>query len=687
MSLPAFLVCFSIMFYFVSVVASDSCASTLALEAEEPSAVPESHASSAARAAGLQDCILSAAASEAGMTMLTFVVVFAAGTLLRRAAPDSAIISQRSRTAVGTAAFDRYSAKGKDCEATPSSPVAPRALLHASRFSPTDGAANEDVVAATANRRTSASCRRPATAEARASSSEADALAAAVRAGRAKDLPKLLDAAFERAFGDSDFDLLGGDELVAGRAMCARLLLSSLRACATWRCFREALSAYDHTKRRLGSGSTAVWSLLLYSAVEAGQFGRCEVFFEKLCALGRPSSNDFSNMVRYHALRRDQDGLRRTLARLVQLGSEVDVLSRNRAMAACCNAGAPDLAEVLLASQAICPAGADAVAFNTLMKGHAHAGRPARCFELHEEMLARDILPTEMTFGILLNTCNGAGEQSRAKQVFKDLCASGLQLNTVHYTTYMKGLVSTGIIDDAAAVLGQMLETPGASPDLVTYSMLVKAYADRGDVTAAMGMLEQLVRQGIRADAVVLNMVLGACYAKATPPAQVFEVLERLLAYGLKPSSVTLSILVKAFVKAEAFDDALALLAAPGAEQRHRRFLGASGAPEARLFAQLAQAAARAGRGAMALAAYAAMVEAACSDTPLCSSAPPQQLVAEAASARLLQICGAAGQADAARALHKAVVEANRSKEVTMARRQLRAAAQEAAASAAGARQ
>jgi len=302
-------------------------------------------------------------------------------------------------------------------------------------------------------------------------------------------------------------------------------------------------------------------------------------------------------------------------------------------------------------------------------------------------MLARDILPTEMTFGILLNTCNGAGEQSRAKQVFKDLCASGLRLNTVHYTTYMKGLVSTGLIDDAAAVLGQMLETPGASPDLVTYSMLVKAYADRGDVTAAMGMLEQLMRQGIRADAVVLNMVLGACYAKATPPAQVFEVLDRLLDHGLSPSSVTLSILVKAFVKAEAFDDALAVLAAPGAEQRRRRLLGACGAPEARVFAQLAQAAARAGRGAVALAAYAAMVEAACSDAPLCSSAPPQQLVAEVASARLLQICRAAGQADAAQALHKAVVEANRSKEVTMARRQLRAAAQEAAASAAGARQ
>lgn len=445
-------------------------------------------------------------------------------------------------------------------------------------------------------------------------------------------------------------------------------LLSSLRLCATWRRFEEALDAYDSAGPRVGRGTAAIWSMLLYCAVEAGQFQRCEEFFDRLRTMATLSSHDFLNMARYHAHNRDLAGLQRTVVYFMQRGCKVDAISRNRALSACCSTGALDLAEVLLAF-GLCPEGPDAVAYNTVIKGYSKIGKLARCFELYEELRAAGVPPSEMTFGILLDTCNGANELDRAREVFADLSRSGLKLNVVHYTTFMKGLLSAGHLDDASAVLNLMLKSPDTAPDLVTYSMLVKAHADRGNVAESMRTLEQMMRQGIEPDAVVLNIVLGGCCTRPMPPAKVHQVLNRLMVYGLQPSTVTLSILVKAFVKSQAFVEALDLLVeAPN-------HLGVD-LPEARLFTQLAQACARAGRGSTALKVYASMVQ-------VTACRRGAFAVAEVSSARMSQICSSAGQASSAQGLHRAVIQALRSSEPAASSMLLAAAGTAAAAAAA----
>merc|ERR1719171_3447072 len=245
----------------------------------------------------------------------------------------------------------------------------------------------------------------------------------------------------------------------------------------------------------------------------------------------------------------------------------------------------------------------DAVAYNTLMKGHLRLSHFEKVFGLREQMVTQGIQLTEVTYGILLDACVSAGDFGMAKAVFEDLRSSGLRLNSVHCTSFIKGLVAGGQLQQAGVLLQDMLKSPNTAPDLVTYSTLVKAYADRGDVESAVRAVDQLMAQGITPDEIVFNSVLTACSVQTPEPATVIELLQSLVRRGLRPSSATLSIVLKALALKGAWEESLKLL-----KEAPSKF---GTKPEQRLFSQLAQASVKAGHGRIAYEAYIAMSAAA----------------------------------------------------------------------------
>mmetsp|Transcript_27446 Transcript_27446/g.50009 ORF Transcript_27446/g.50009 Transcript_27446/m.50009 type:complete len:659 (+) Transcript_27446:199-2175(+) len=468
---------------------------------------------------------------------------------------------------------------------------------------------------------------------------DVDALANAARTGYAGELPKLLDQAYARATAARG----AGDEQ-ALQDVAEQHLLAVLRACASAHQFREALAAYDHMaeQRRIGVGSGAVWSVLLYNTTEAGAFTRGEVFFKRLCKCHRPSSHDFVNVVRCYVHTGNLAGLKQMLADLHAMGHTVDAYARNRALAACTSTaceGALNFAEAIVTDGKSCEA-LDAIGYNTLMKYHARAGSLNRCFELRADMSAKGLVASDVTFGILLDACVGAKDFDRARRVFEELCNSGLALNVVHCTTFLKGLVNAGRLDEAHDVLNEMLRSPGTKPDLITYSTLVKAYADRSDVSAALQIVEQMVQQGIRPDEIICHCVLTGCCSEASS-IEVMPVFNELVSLGMMPTTMTFSILLKALAAHEEYTEALKVLA----ELPPRFGL----VTEARLFAQVAQAGIRAHRGDVAVEAYSTMLEAA---------KKRGDAVDPAISSRLLRHCTTHGEMGAAGQIREAAARA-----------------------------
>jgi len=361
--------------------------------------------------------------------------------------------------------------------------------------------------------------------------------------------------------------------------------------------------AYDHMASKIGSGSGALWSLLLYSAVEAGASERCQVFFGQLRVHAIPSGNDFVNMVRCCAQSHNGAGLDRMLAELSELPRETDAFTWNRALAACASEhGCLALAESLVAHKP-CHEAMDTVTYNTFMKCYARAGMLPRCFELHDEMKNRGLQPNEETFGILVDVCVEMGELDKAKQMFEDLYQSGIHMKKVHCTSFIKGLVHARRMDDARAVLSEMARSPACPPDIVTYTTLVKAYVTMGDFAAATEMLQQMSEGGLQPDSFLCNNMLAGCLTHMLKASDVRRVWNKLQGLGMKPTTMTVSIYLNALAQHGedlGFEFALETLVVPG--------LICSGVDEVRLFVQPIQACIRGGNSSKALETYLALV-------------------------------------------------------------------------------
>lgn len=453
-------------------------------------------------------------------------------------------------------------------------------------------------------------------------SAAANFLAGAVNAGKAAKLPQMLDEALARLSASRPSTEKSG---AAAIRAAQQLLLSSVRACASKRCFREALAAHDHMKNRIGDGCSATWSLLLWSSVEANLCDRGSLFAKKLRATGDISQNDFVNLVRC-SLNHNKD-VKQFIGILEECNAsdlKLDILTRNRALAVLTSNHAMDFAAELVARTADIPL--DVIAYNTMMKGFALAEKPKLCLQLYEQMRSADILPSDVTFGILLDACVGVSMLEEAKLVFDDLKASNSVVNVVHYTTFIKGLVSAGCLAEARDVLLEMHNNPQTRPDVITYSTLAKAYADNGDVDDGVNLLEMMRDQGIEPDAILFNIILSACSAKPMEGDKILGVFEKVLSFGFRPTSSTYSVLIKACAKSECWELALGLVRS--APSRFGIW------PEARIYAQLGQACATAGAASAVLQTYTLLVEA-------CGARG--EVVDNATNMRFLRFCSSCG--------------------------------------------
>jgi pentatricopeptide repeat protein len=234
------------------------------------------------------------------------------------------------------------------------------------------------------------------------------------------------------------------------------------------------------------------------------------------------------------------------------------------------------------------------------MKYNAQMGRLSRCLELRSQMLNNGLEASEVTFGILLEACVSKGDIDNARKFFKDLCASGLCVNVVHCTTFIKALIGANKLDEAAGVIHDMAKSSLVKPDIITYATLVKAYAESGKVASAMNTLQHMLDHGLQPDDIIFNAVLTSCSTFPLKAVSVMHTFEKLNSLGMRPTTSTLSILVKALAHSQSWVLALGII-----NTAHEKF---GFAPEMRLYSQLAQACANARDFKVVLEVFEAMI-------------------------------------------------------------------------------
>jgi len=365
---------------------------------------------------------------------------------------------------------------------------------------------------------------------------------------------------------------LRGGQLAKARAMLDEMSAAGIKANQVT--YNEMLNAMVGVKDRKG-----MWTLVGDMA-EQGMSPNsvtCSIILKSLAGHSAP-----------------QD-IRRAMDLIDRMSEDMDEVLFASVIEACVRIGQLDLLSQKLQQYAAKGglAGLTAPTYGSMIKAYGRARDIERVRELWAEMRRRNVRPTSITLGCMVDAlvCNSQPEEAlrlvedvrddeslrdilntviystllkgfaQAKQpekvqrVFEDMQADGIACNTVSYNTMIDANARTGRMTRCDELFKDM-QAAGVQPDIITFSTLVKGYCMDGDIDKGFAVLKDMTSRGKHEpDEILYNSLLDGC-AKQHRVDDALGLIESMAKNNVRPSNFTLSILVKLLGRARRLNQA-----------------------------------------------------------------------------------------------------------------------------------
>jgi pentatricopeptide repeat protein len=220
--------------------------------------------------------------------------------------------------------------------------------------------------------------------------------------------------------------------------------------------------------------------------------------------------------------------------------------------------------------------------YGALIKAYGQARDVKHVWAMWREMLARQVQPTQVTLGCMIEalvtnrcaedawqlvqdvwrdeaTCSlvntiavstllkgFAHQPDRVVAIYEEMRTRKIESNVITYNTIINVYAQSGAMDRAPRLLEDMkAASPAVEPDVVTYSTLIKGFCSSGDLDRALKILEEMKREAKYVpDEMMYNSLLDGC-AKEQRVKEALKLIDDMRAGGVTPSNYTLSMLVK----------------------------------------------------------------------------------------------------------------------------------------------
>eukprot|EP00419_Tripos_fusus_P047284 CAMPEP_0172829918 /NCGR_PEP_ID=MMETSP1075-20121228/21867_1 /TAXON_ID=2916 /ORGANISM="Ceratium fusus, Strain PA161109" /LENGTH=904 /DNA_ID=CAMNT_0013672125 /DNA_START=1 /DNA_END=2711 /DNA_ORIENTATION=+ len=220
--------------------------------------------------------------------------------------------------------------------------------------------------------------------------------------------------------------------------------------------------------------------------------------------------------------------------------------------------------------------------YGAMIKGFGRAGEVDRVWALWHEMQSKDVEPTEITLGCMVESLVANSEADAAWKLVQDIWQDQGQrhlVNTVIYSTLMKGFTAQPDKVEAMYLemrerriecntityntilnhfaqnrimhrLPQILEdmrasTPPVEPDIVTYSTIIKGFCASGNLDQALELQKEMLADGkFMPDEMMYNSLLDGC-AREHRLSDALRLVDEMRNNRVRPSNYTLNMLVK----------------------------------------------------------------------------------------------------------------------------------------------
>jgi pentatricopeptide repeat protein len=235
--------------------------------------------------------------------------------------------------------------------------------------------------------------------------------------------------------------------------------------------------------------------------------------------------------------------------------------------------------------------------YGSMIKAYGQARDVERMWELWHEMGKRQVKPTAVTIGCMIDALvkNGCVDDAwnllhdllsdparkalvnnimystilkgfamtkqteRLFAVYAEIRDQGVQANTITYNTMIDACARCGAMDRVPQLLADM-KMANISPDQVTYGTLVKGHCLSGSVDQAFEILAEMRASGKhKPDEILYNSLLDGC-AKEHRLEDAMTLYTEMKQANVMPSNFTLCTLVKLLGRARRIEQAFAIV-------------------------------------------------------------------------------------------------------------------------------
>lgn len=188
-----------------------------------------------------------------------------------------------------------------------------------------------------------------------------------------------------------------------------------------------------------------------------------------------------------------------------------------------------------------------AVTLGCMVEALATNGDPSSAHGLIKELLADEKtiqLVNSVVYGSVLKGFAQQKQFRRVWTVYEEMCAAKLEFSIVTYNTLVNACAECGQMRRVPGLLKEMIQQ-GVKPTISTYCTLIKGHCWESQLESAFAVLEEMKQSTeFRPDEIAYNTLLDGC-ARQGLYARGVATLEMMEKEGVRPSNFTLSILVK----------------------------------------------------------------------------------------------------------------------------------------------
>ncbi|KAF4391537.1 hypothetical protein CsatB_017055 [Cannabis sativa] len=177
--------------------------------------------------------------------------------------------------------------------------------------------------------------------------------------------------------------------------------------------------------------------------------------------------------------------------------SHPDHVTYTTLVSAFVNSGSMDRARQVLAEMTRIGVPANRITYNILLKGYCKQLQIDQAKELLKDMAEEaGIEPDVVSYNILVDGCILVDDSAGALVFFNEMRAKGIAPTKISYTTLMKAFALSGQPKLAHKVFDEMLNDPRVKVDIIAWNMLVEGYCRLGMIEEAKKLIERMKEDG-----------------------------------------------------------------------------------------------------------------------------------------------------------------------------------------------